>query len=126
RARTGGADVGCVRREAPRPVSRADLMFGRLRYGKVIDAQLDLFVREHKGLLNDAADKLDAYNNADRSDAEELYGDYLDVVETGTEILADMRDQYAASLEDPTQYLREFKKAVSRRLYPFALEIDNR
>lgn len=101
-------------------------MFGRLRYRKVIDAQLDLFIREHKGLLNDAADKLDAYNNADRSDAEELYGDYLDVVETGTELLADMRDHYAASLDDPSQYLREFKTAVSRRLYPFALEIDNR
>jgi hypothetical protein len=101
-------------------------MFGRLRYRKVIDAQLDLFIRDHEAVLNDAADKLDAYNNADRADAEELYGDYVDAVETGTEILADMRDHYAATLDDPSRYLREFKVAVSRRLYPFALEIDNR
>ena len=101
-------------------------MFGRLRYRKVIDAQLDLFVRDHEDVLNDAADKLDAYNRADRADAEELYGDYVDAVETGTEILADMRDHYASTLDDPSQYLREFKLAVTRRLYPFALEIDNR
>jgi hypothetical protein len=101
-------------------------MFGRLRYRKVIDAQLDLFIRDHEAVLNDAADKLDAYNNADRADAEELYGDYVDAVETGTEILADMRDHYASTLDDPSRYLREFKVAVSRRLYPFALEIDNR
>jgi len=101
-------------------------MFGRLRYRKVIDAQLDLFIKENEDVLTDAADKLDAYNRADRAEAEELYGDYLDAVETGTEILADMRDHYASTLEDPAQYLREFKVAVSRRLYPFALEIDNR
>jgi hypothetical protein len=101
-------------------------MFGRLRYRKVIDAQIDVFIRDHEDVLNDAADKLDAYNKADSASAEELYGDYLDAVETGTEILADMRDHYAATLNDPEQYLREFKVAVSRRLYPFALEIDNR
>jgi len=101
-------------------------MFGRNRYGKVIESQLDLFVREHRDVIDEATERLDTYNRAERDEAEELYGDYLDAVETGTEILADMRDHYAASLEDPDAYIRDFNKAVERRLPPFALEIENR
>ncbi len=37
-----------------------------------------------------------------------------------------MRDHYARSLDDPDGYLREFNRAVERRLPPFALEIENR
>ena len=76
-------------------------MFRRARYGDVIDAQLDLFVREHDDVLEDVAERLRRYNAAERDEAEELYGDYVDAVETGTEILADLRDHYAQSLEDP-------------------------
>jgi hypothetical protein len=77
-------------------------------------------------VIDEADARLDAYNDAGRDEAEELYGDYLDAVETGTEILADMRDNFARSLDDPDDYLREFNKAVLRRLPPFALEIENR
>jgi hypothetical protein len=102
------------------------VIFGRGRLAKVIDAQLDLFVRDHGDVLDEAADRFEAYNRAGKDKAEELYGDYLDAVETGTEILADMRDHYASTLEDPEPYLRAFDKAVKRRLPPFALEIENR
>ena len=101
-------------------------MFRRARFAKVIESQLDLFERDHRDVIEEADARLDAYNKADRDSAEELYGDYLDAVETGTEILADMRDHYARSLDDPDGYLREFNKAVERRLPPFALEIENR
>jgi hypothetical protein len=101
-------------------------MFGRSRFTKVIDAQLDLFVREHADVLADVRERLDAYNRADRAEAEELYGDYVDAVETGTEILADMRDHYARSLDDSDAYLRDFNRAVARRLPEYALEIENR
>ncbi|HEX4527354.1 MAG TPA: hypothetical protein VH108_11515 [Gaiellaceae bacterium] len=101
-------------------------MFRRGRFTKVIEAQLDLFERDHRDVIDEADARLDAYNDADRDAAEELYGDYLDAVETGTEILADMRDHYAQSLDEPDRYLREFNKAVERRLPPFALEIENR
>jgi len=101
-------------------------MFRRARFTKVIESQLDLFERDHRDVIEEADARLDAYNDADRDSAEELYGDYLDAVETGTEILADMRDHYARSLDDPDGYLREFNKAVERRLPPFALEIENR
>jgi hypothetical protein len=101
-------------------------MFGRSRYGKLIETQLDLFVRENADVLVDVRERLEAYNRADRSEAEELYGDYLDAVETGTEILADMRDHYAQSLDDGDDYIRDFNRAVARRLPEYALEIENR
>jgi hypothetical protein len=93
---------------------------------RVIESQLDLFERDHRDVIEEADARLRAYNDADRDVAEELYGDYLDAVETGTEILADMRDHYAGSIVDPERYLRDFDRAVRRRLKPFALEIENR
>jgi hypothetical protein len=101
-------------------------MFRRARFAELIASQLDLFLREHQDVVDEVAERLDAYNQAGRDEAEELYGDYVDAVETGTEILADMRDHYARSLDEPDAYLREFNRAVARRLPPFALEIENR
>ena len=92
----------------------------------MIDSQLDLFVRDHRSVIDEADARLEAYNAAGRDAAEELYGDYLDAVETGTEILADMRDHYARALDQPERYVSEFNTAVKRRLPPFALEIENR
>jgi hypothetical protein len=101
-------------------------MFRRARFAEVIAAQLDLFARDHRDVIDEADARLEAYNSAGRDQAEELYGDYLDAVETGTEILADMRDHYARALDEPDRYLSEFNKAVERRMPPFALEIENR
>jgi len=66
--------------------------------------------------------------NAPRDEAEEKYGDYVDVVETGTELLADLRDHFAATLDEQTSeaYEEEFNRAVLKRLPRFALEIENR
>ena len=102
------------------------MIFGRSRYGPLIDSQLELFVREHGDVLEDVAMRLERYNAAERDEAEELYGDYVDAVETGTEILADLRDNYAQTLDDPDPYLRAFNKAVAKRLPAYALEIENR
>jgi hypothetical protein len=99
---------------------------GRSRFARVIEAQLDLFERDHRDVIDEAAARLRAYNEAHRDEAEALYGDYLDAVETGTEILADMRDHYARSIDGSETYLRDFDRAVKRRLRPFALEIENR
>ena len=69
-----------------------------------------------------------AYDRAERDEAEERFGDYQDLVETGTEILADLRDNFASSLDDETaeEYEAEFNRAVAKRLPRFALEIENR
>jgi len=101
-------------------------MFGRSRFKKLIDAQLDLFVREHRDVIEDVHARLEAYHVADRSQAEELYGDYVDAVETGTEILADMRDHYARTVADADEYVRAFNRAVEKRLPEYGLEIENR
>jgi hypothetical protein len=101
-------------------------MLRRARYTDVIDAQLDLFLREHRDVMEDVATRLERYNAAERDEAEELYGDYVDAVETGTEILADLRDYYAQALDDPDPYVSEFNRAVKRRLPEYALEIENR
>ena len=100
----------------------------RSRFADVIRRQLDGFEREHVDVIDDARAKLDAYNAASRDEAEELYGDYLDALEAGTEILADLRDNYAQSLDEPLVegYLRDFDKAVGKRLAPFVLELENR
>jgi hypothetical protein len=101
-------------------------MFRRSRFARVIDAQLDLFAREHRDVIEEVRERLEAYNHADREEAEELYGDYVDAVETGTEILADLRDHYAATVDDADRYRADFNRAVAKRLPAFSLEIENR
>jgi hypothetical protein len=98
------------------------------RFADVIARQLDLFVRDQLELLEacDAAER--AYDRSERGEAEERYGDYQDLVETGTEILADLRDNFASTLDDAAaeEYEAAFNLAVTRRLPRFGLEIENR
>lgn len=101
-------------------------MFRRARFAEVIDAQLGLFVREHPDVIDEVKDRLDAYNRAGRDEAEELYGDYVDAVETGTEILADLRDHYARTVDEPDRYCSAFNRAVAKRMPAFASEIELR
>ena len=104
------------------------MIFRRGRFSDVIGRQLDLFELDHGDVIEEAADKLAAYNRAERDEAEELYGDYVDVVETGTELLADIRDAFSMTLPEGTDelYEAEFNRAVARRWKAFALEIENR
>jgi hypothetical protein len=103
-------------------------MFRRPRFREVIARQLDLFLEEQADVIEECDERLAAYNAADRDEAEELYGDYVDAVDTGTEILADMRDRFGSTLEetDAEQYEDEFNRAVRKRLPRFGLEIENR
>jgi hypothetical protein len=103
-------------------------VFRRRRFADLISRQLDLFEREHADVITEVQTRLDAYHRAGRDEAEELYGDYVDAVETGTEILADIRWSYWKTLDDDTaeEYEAEFNRAVAKRLPAFALEIDNR
>jgi hypothetical protein len=100
----------------------------RRRFADVISRQLDLFVRENLELRDacDAAER--AYDRAERDEAEERFGDYQDLVETGTEILADLRDNFASTLDEASaeEYEDDFNRAVTKRLPRFGLEIENR
>jgi hypothetical protein len=100
----------------------------RRRFGDVIVRQLDLFEREHAELIRECEEAEDAYDRSERDAAEEAYGDYQDLVETGIEILADLRDNFALTLDEPEAdtYEEEFNRGVRKRLPRFALEIENR
>ena len=103
-------------------------MFRRRRFTDVISRQLDLFIRDEADLIRECEEAERAYNISPRDEAEEKYGDYVDVVETGTELLADLRDHFAATLDEETAeaYEEEFNRTVLKRLPRFALEIENR
>jgi hypothetical protein len=103
-------------------------MFRRRRFADLIARQLDLFEEEQAGLIRECVEAERAYDRADRDEAEERYGDYVDLVESGTEILADLRDHYARTLDDAAadEYEARFNRAVAKRLPRFALEIENR
>ncbi len=102
------------------------MIFGRRRFDEVVTRQLDLFEREEATLIEDCETAERMYDQADREDAEERYADYLDLVETGTEALAALRENYAATLDEDTaaEYEPAFNQAVLRRLPRFALEIE--
>ena len=97
------------------------------RFAELIARQLDLFVRDNLELLEACDEAERAYDRADREEAEERFGDYQELVETGTEILADLRDNFASTLDETAaeEYEDAFNRAVVKRLPRFGLEIEN-
>ena len=102
-------------------------VFRRRRFAEVIGRQLELFEREHAGLIRECAEAERSYDRAPRDEAEERYGDYLDLVETATELLAELRDNFAATLDADAaeEYEAAFNHAVLKRFPRFALEIED-
>ena len=102
-------------------------MIRRRRFTDVVRRQLALFERDYAGLIAacEAAER--AYDAAPREEAEERYGDYLDLVETATDVLAELRDAYAASLDEAAapEYEAIFNRAVLKRFPRFALELED-
>jgi hypothetical protein len=100
----------------------------RRRFTDTISRQLDIFEDEYTDLIAESEEAEEAYRKAPREEAEERYGDYLDIVETGTETLADLRDHFASTLgeEAAEEYEEAFNRAVLKRFPRFALEIENR
>lgn len=97
------------------------------RFAELIGRQLDLFVRDNLELLEACDEAERAYDRAGREEAEERFGDYQELVETGTEILADLRDNFASTLDETAadDYEDAFNRAVVKRLPRFGLEIEN-
>jgi hypothetical protein len=96
------------------------------RFAELIDRQLDVFEQEDAAFLARVDQAERDYDRADREEAEEIYGRFQELVEFGTETLAEIRDAYAATLDEDVaeEYSAEFNAAVHRRLPRFALEID--
>jgi hypothetical protein len=104
------------------------VIFRKRRFADLIARQLDVFVEDGAEVFEEIRFRKGLYDAADRDEAEELYGDYIDAVETGTEALADMRDRFARTLDDAAaeEYELEFNRAVKKRWSMFGLEIDLR
>ena len=98
----------------------------RGRFVDLVEKQLALFMTENEGLIRDMEAALAAYNSAPRDKAEERYGDYLDLVETGTDELVELRDNYAVTLDDDSseEYQELFNRIVRKRLPRFGLQLD--
>ena len=97
-----------------------------MTFEDVIRRQLDLFESDHADLIAECEEADRAYDAAGRDEAEERYGDYADLVETGTEELAALRDHFASTMtaEAAIVYQAEFNSTVLARLPRFALEIE--
>lgn len=97
------------------------------RFAELIARQLDLFEQQDADFLRRVDEAERAYDHADRDDAEEVYGRFQELVEHGTEALAEMRDAYAGTLDadDAEEYAAEFNQAVVDRLPRFGLEIED-
>ena len=104
------------------------MIFRRARFSDVIERQLALFRTEEAELIRSCEEAELEYGAAPREEAEERYGAYVDLVEEGTEALAEIRDAFKRTLDDDTAeaYEAAFNKAVKKRLPRFGLEIDLR
>jgi hypothetical protein len=92
-------------------------MFGRGRFDDLSGRQLDLFAADEAGLIAEAEEADAAWTNASRDDTEELYGDYQLVVDALGERLYDLRETYAATLDELTadEYRSAFNRAAVKR-----------
>ena len=104
------------------------MIFRKRRFADLISRQLDVFAEDETDIFEEIRARKELYDRADRDEAEEMYGDYVDAVETGTEALADMRDRFKLTLDEDAaeEYELEFNRAVKKRWPMFGLEIDLR
>ena len=101
------------------------MRFRRRPFADLVDRQLDLFEQEHAALIRATEEALAAYDRAPKDEAEERYGDFRDLAAEGEEVLADLRDSYARTLDDDTAeaYREAFDREVRRRLPRFGLDL---
>ena len=102
-------------------------MIFKRRFGDLIDRQLELFAQDNAELLQRVSDAEDDYRSAGRGEAEERFGDLQEVLLEGTEVLIELRDNYAGTLDEEAaeEYAAAFNFAVVRRFPEFALELED-
>ena len=92
-------------------------MILRRRFADLVARQLDLFETDDRPLLADVDQAKAAYDAAEREDAEQAYGDYVDAVDAVKDALAEARDRFAATLDGDTaeEYEAAFERAARKR-----------
>jgi len=90
--------------------------FRRRRFADAIERQLDLFEHENAELLGRIADARDAYSGA-AEDPEARYSELLELVEIATDELEEMRNAFAAALDEEAaeDYEQAFDRAWRKR-----------
>ena len=94
------------------------MIFRRKRFGDLVRRQLDLFEADEAELLEEATEADTVWTKAAADETEELYGDYQLVVDAVGERLYEVREAYAATLEEDAaaEYRRSFDRAALKRL----------
>jgi len=101
-------------------------MWRRGRFEDLVRRQLDLFAADEAELLEEAAAADSAWTNASADESEELYGNYQLVVDAVGDRLYEIRETYAASLDESTadEYRNAFDKAARKRFGGLASFLD--
>jgi hypothetical protein len=90
--------------------------FRRRRFAEAIERQLDLFEEDSAELLGRIEAARAAYAEADE-DPEERYSEFLDLLELAADELEEMRDTFAATLDEEAaeEYEEAFDRAYRKR-----------
>jgi hypothetical protein len=98
----------------------------RGRFVELVERQLELFAAENAGLMRDCEAALETYDGATRDEAEERYGDYVDLVDAARDALLEYRDGYSRTLgaDAAEEYQETFNGLVRERLPRFGLELE--
>jgi hypothetical protein len=96
-------------------------VLGQKRFEDLLRRQLDLFEIDQEPLLEEADEADDVWTNAPREESEERFGEYQLIVDEIAERLLDVRETYAASLDERTavQYRAAFNRAALKRFRPY-------
>lgn len=94
----------------------------RSRFAELVEQQLALFAEDERELLVEAVEAEEAWSRAGRAEAEEAYGDYQLVVDAIADRLLDLRETYAARLDEATaaEYRAAFNRAAGKRYRRYA------
>ena len=99
----------------------------RRPFADLVRRQLDLFAEDEAVPLAEAREAEIAWLRTGRDDAEEAYGDWQLVADAVGERLLDLRETYAATLDDSaaTKYRTAFDRAASKRFPRFVALLDD-
>jgi len=102
------------------------LILRRGRFKDVVDRQLELFALDDASLIAEAEEADAAWTNASADDSEELFGDYQLVVDAIGERLYDLRETYAAALDEQRadEYRTAFDRASLKRFRRYAAFLE--
>lgn len=92
------------------------------RFHELVRRQLDLFATDDAELLQEAVEAEAAYGSSSAESAEEAYGDYQLVVDAIADRLLDIRESYAATLDEEAaqEYTSEFNRVATKRYRRYA------